>query len=443
MAFKDLTSSNQIKLVIQGIEIPLDVMSGYSYYDAKTYFKEPTRSAGGEIVNLNSYATFFVPRIKFWFNAMPIGAYRILGQLAKQYNEVIVTAYNLLEDTYVTHKMYFATEDFPEIFHIGLDTARLIYKEFELIGTNASVEDLSLIYNSNETEPQTSGLSFTYGYEVAIGDYDEEGDDPTAWTRTGFTLRDWNTASDGSGLTFQTGEITKFTETTTLYAQWQADTNFILSYDYENATSGNTEINKVVIQGNEVGELPTPVKNGYTFGGWFTQLYGAGTEITALTIYSWSNNLTIYAHWIGVSNTLLFDNNGGVGSMSSESIASGESFKLPKCTFTKTGYVFIGWTTDSESIEVEYEDEEIIVMPITNLTLYALYDLAFYLTYDTDGGLNDGFVDFGKIFESAIYTSKIDYSLAGWYEEDTFTTPISFPFIITEDTTIYAKWVAE
>jgi len=61
MEFTDLTNNNQIKLIIQGVEIPLNIMSGYSYYDAKTYFKEPERSAGGEIVNLNSYATFFVP----------------------------------------------------------------------------------------------------------------------------------------------------------------------------------------------------------------------------------------------------------------------------------------------------------------------------------------------------------------------------------------------
>lgn len=441
MAFTDLTNNNQIKLIIQGVEIPLNVMSGYSYYDAKTYFKEPERSAGGEIVNLNSYATFFVPRIKFYFNAMPIGAYRILGQIAKQYNEVIVTAYNLLEDTYVTHKMYFATDDFPEIFHVGLDTARLVYKEFELIGTNAPMEDLSLIYNSNETEPQTSGLTFTYGYEVTIGNYDEEGTDPTAWTKTGFTLRDWNTASDGSGLTFQTGEVTKFTETTTLYAQWQADTNFILSYDYENATSGDTEINKVVIQGSEIGTLPTPVKNGYTFGGWFTQLYGEGTEIISTTTYSWSGNLTIHAYWIGISNTLSFNNNGGSGTMTSQSVSSGESYQLPKCTFTKIGYAFIGWTSVSGGTTVEYDDEDLIVMPITNLTLYALYDIAYNLVYDTDGGLNDNFTDNGITFETAIYTIKDGYNLVGWYEEDTFTTPVVFPLTITEDTIIYAKWV--
>ena len=116
MAFKDLTSQNQIKLIIQGIEIPTNVMSGYSYYDAKTYFTEPQRTAGGEIVDLNSYATFFVPRIRFNFNAMPIGAYRILGKLAKQFNEVIVTAYDLLEDKYVNTQNVFWNTRFSRYF---------------------------------------------------------------------------------------------------------------------------------------------------------------------------------------------------------------------------------------------------------------------------------------------------------------------------------------
>ena len=96
----------------------------------------------------------FCSRIKFYFNAMPIGAYRILGKIAKQFNEVIVTAYDLLEDKYVTQKCILGHKIF-QVFHVGLETGRLVYKEFELIGTNP-LESISLIYNNNTTpEVQT------------------------------------------------------------------------------------------------------------------------------------------------------------------------------------------------------------------------------------------------------------------------------------------------
>lgn len=440
MAFKDLTSQNQIKLIIQGIEIPTNVMSGYSYYDAKTYFTEPQRTAGGEIVDLNSYATFFVPRIRFNFNAMPIGAYRILGKLAKQFNEVIVTAYDLLEDKYVTHKMYFGTQDFPEIFHVGLETARLVYREFELIGTNAPLESISLIYNNNTTPELQTGKSAQYGFEIIVGDYD--GDiDPMSFSRVGYKLKEWNTEPDGSGLTYQIGEVIKLTTTTIIYAVWQADSSFVLSFDYQGATGGVSEYSKEVIQGNAVGELPEPVRNGYVFSGWFTQIGGQGTQITNMTTYSLSGNLTVYAYWVGINNTLSFNNNGGIGSMPNQTIKSGETFQLPKSTMTKENNVFIGWTNSESGTTVIYKDEANIVMPTNNLTLYALYDLAYTLTYNTDGGLNDGFQDYGKTFNNAIYTKKDGYSLAGWYNEPEFTTAVIFPLTITADKTIYARWV--
>lgn len=98
-------SNNKIMLSINGNEIPCP--SSYSYVDAKSYFKEPTRSATGVINNLNSYATFFTPRLTFSFKYMPIEVYRLLMKLIKSYNEFIVTAYDPVDDAYVTRKMYF------------------------------------------------------------------------------------------------------------------------------------------------------------------------------------------------------------------------------------------------------------------------------------------------------------------------------------------------
>ncbi|WP_277557736.1 SMP-30/gluconolactonase/LRE family protein [Ereboglobus sp. PH5-10] len=45
------------------------------------------------------------------------------------------------------------------------------------------------------------------------------------------------------------------------------------------------------------GALPVPVKPGYTFAGWFTELDG-GTEVTQTTLVAKSHNHTIFAVWV-------------------------------------------------------------------------------------------------------------------------------------------------
>lgn len=224
MGMYDKSSINQIQLIINGIEIPN--MSSYSYFDAKSFFKEPTRTTKGRINKLNSYATFLTPRLKFEFKLMPIGAYRTLMKLIKEYNEFIVVAYDVVEDCYVTKKMYFKPKDFPKIYSMSLESLAIQNETFELVGTNADEDTLSLVYNKNISgDTTTSGIEFNYGEEVKIGDYDTDisNNDPRTWTRTGYTMTGWNTQADGSGTRYVTNAIVTLTATTNLYAQWEAN----------------------------------------------------------------------------------------------------------------------------------------------------------------------------------------------------------------------------
>lgn len=216
-------STNKIKLVINGREIPN--LSGYSYFDAKNFFKEPTRTTKGTINKLNSYATFLTPRLRFSFKLMPIGAYRVLMKLIKEYNEFIVTAYDIVEDTYVTRKMYFKPKDFPQIYQKSLEVLAIQDESFELVGTNADMETLSLVYNKNiPNSTITSLLEFSYGDEIVIGDYDSDlsNENPRTWSRSGYIMTGWNTAADGSGVDYTTNHVVHLTNSIVLYAQWEA-----------------------------------------------------------------------------------------------------------------------------------------------------------------------------------------------------------------------------
>lgn len=298
MIYDGMKSENKIRLEINGVPIPK--LSDYSYFDAKSFFTEPVRSALGVINDLNGYATFLTPRLKFSFKLMPIETYRTLMKLIKEYNEFIVTAYDIVEDKYVTRKMYFYPKDFPQIFQHSLEVLAVLDEGFELVGTNDDVDELSIVYNSNSEPVTTSGLTFLYGNEVRIGDYDNAdgaGVDPTAFTRDGYVLKGWNTKPDGTGFAYATGAVIMPTVSMVLYAQWVPTTTFVLTFDYQGATSGNDVVSKEVSSGALVGDLPTPAKDGLTFVGWYTLSNGAGTKITSSTIFDYNRNMTLYAYW--------------------------------------------------------------------------------------------------------------------------------------------------
>lgn len=69
---------------------------------------------------------------------------------------------------------------------------------------------------------------------------------------------------------------------------------------------------KIVEKGKAVGTLPTPVREGYVFDGWYTDASG-GTRVTADTVYSERTCTTLYAHWRELQNgPIQYDPAGGV-----------------------------------------------------------------------------------------------------------------------------------
>lgn len=87
------------------------------------------------------------------------------------------------------------------------------------------------------------------------------------------------------------GSIVKITEDE-FNAQLKGVYN--ISFDTNGA---NTQLDdKIVYYGTEIGELPTPTKDYYTFDGWYTAKDG-GDKITKSSIFDCSENITLYAHW--------------------------------------------------------------------------------------------------------------------------------------------------
>ena len=230
-------------------------------------------------------------------------------------------------------------------------------------------------------------------------------------SKTGNTFGGYYTATNGGGtpLINASGNITSsFTNTlynnnVTLYAKWSVN-NYTITF---NANGGSVSTaNKSVTYGSTYGDLPTPTRTGYTFIGWFTgnatrdssqaykdhpmlyysdtysDLYNAfGYNEKSLYNHYLSNgksegrrisqyissdtvaitsNTTLYAGWYPNPNTytITYYGNGGssdqYGTSWSNTATYDSTYTVESNWYTRTGYTFAGWTTNSDGTDDGY-----------------------------------------------------------------------------------------
>lgn len=113
--------------------------------------------------------------------------------------------------------------------------------------------------------------------------------------KAGYTFDGWFTEKTGGT------KVTTFTRTQTVYAQWTKDSEpenpenpeyYTIIFDANGGT-----VKPDTMKTDAAGKLtvlPTPVRNGYTFDGWFTKAEG-GERVTTDTVFT--SHTTVYAHW--------------------------------------------------------------------------------------------------------------------------------------------------
>ena len=116
-------------------------------------------------------------------------------------------------------------------------------------------------------------------------------------TRTGYTFKNWNTKSDGTGTSYASGANYTANAAVTLYAIWQINT-WAVTYDGNGATGGST-----ASQTKTYGQALALRSNGFTktnhnFVNWNTAANGSGTGYAAGASYTGNAALTLYAQWV-------------------------------------------------------------------------------------------------------------------------------------------------
>jgi uncharacterized repeat protein (TIGR02543 family) len=110
-------------------------------------------------------------------------------------------------------------------------------------------------------------------------------------TVTGYTFTSWNTQRDGNGWWFMPGDAIQVNDNLTLYAQWEYVT-YRVSYEFYPG------VYKTVYHGEPYGFLFQPTIDHLQFGGWWSQPWGEGFEITEYTIADEFSPKHIFPLWI-------------------------------------------------------------------------------------------------------------------------------------------------
>ena len=100
--------------------------------------------------------------------------------------------------------------------------------------------------------------------------------------------------------------------------------------------------------------LPTPIRPGYAFAGWFdnTQLTGEVKEYNPETSIG---TQSYFAKWIPNTYTVKFNANGGIGTMGNMTMTYGTATHLNANKYTRTGYAFLGWAKSATG-SIVYKD---------------------------------------------------------------------------------------
>lgn len=240
--------------------------------------------------------------------------------------------------------------------------------------------------------------------------------------KTDETFAGWYTDSSFTGNSIQFP--LKITEDRTLYAKWLP--NFTVTFE----TNGGSAISSY--KAGVVDTAPESYRPDYQLAGWYTNPVFEGSPINFPYIVT--RPITLYAQWLK-TYPITFDSQGG-DSIHPITTAIAQSLPSP----TKDGFTFAGWYLDEE-----YTEDSKISLPYTvteSTTLYAKWQQNFTVTFNSQGGSAIPSQTTGYI-ESEPRPQRGDMLFAGWYLEAACIegSKISFPYTVTMDTTLYAKWL--
>lgn len=323
-----------------------------------------------------------------------------------------------------------------------------------------------------------------------------------AFTRPGYEFTSWAESENGQGRTYADkapfAEVTIYQGnkiedggTIILYAQWEKLPDVTISYTPKPTSLGTVKLNDAAAEGNDItvqegtvdehlnpetgvaqGATAVPGE-GSVFVGWYdaqdTERENSLTESTTYRPEKDSSgryrNGSYVARFRLKQYVLRYDANGGTGTMEGQTFPHGQAHPLEKCAFSREGYRFVGWATESTG-KVKYEDQKSIKLDeefknLTNdndvVTLYAVWEeqsvTIGYVSSDTELGtvtVESEPVDaVTGTAHGSTAQAKSGAKFDGWYSADSTLLSTELTFVpkkadgaVWQGTTYYARFSA-
>lgn len=270
-------------------------------------------------------------------------------------------------------------------------------KVSDLVQRTTTHEDGSVTVRTvDQSTDVVSGCQVYYpaGQRITLATLAKDGDcwDSSMLTRPGHTQLGW---SQDSQATQAQAEVTMVEGGMTVYAVWVG--NPVLTYDTNKPNTWNGQMpstpasvsvpyDTAAADGSGWQSGDTTKIRGYRFLGWY-----AGPQDDA-GLYDWNTlltgNVTVYAHWQRLQANVVYDANGGTGSHGTTTGWQYSDVTVPSDTsksFTRAGYVFLGWDTQADGNGTAYKDGSQVPLQDKDITLYAQWQPVFEQFTPTGG----------------------------------------------------------
>lgn len=239
----------------------------------------------------------------------------------------------------------------PYEFTLGANTS--VYAKFIL-------KQCTITLNKNGGSTGASSVTASHGSTLPAF---------TAHSRTGYTLDGYYTdPSTGTKIIDASGALVASTTYANASKQWNNDATSLTLYAHWTAKQTTVTLNQQSGSGGTTGVTATydaampdadmPTRTGYTFGGYYTETAGSGTQYytnTGASARNWNiedATKTLYAKWTVHNYTITYHLDEGTNHGSNPATYTIESSAITLQNPTKYGYDFDGWyTNEGKTIE--------------------------------------------------------------------------------------------
>ena len=291
------------------------------------------------------------------------------------------------------------------------------YDVYEPITRNLILESKYEI-NSYKISYYNEGVKYIEDQKI---NYGENALKPnTNPSKIGYTFKYWSLKENGEKYEFST----KITKDISLYAVYEIN-KYTVTYINE-----GVEYHKETAEyGSVVTKIQDPIKEGYTFTGWYTKDNEKVTYPITVT-----ENITLYSKYEINSYKVSYYNE-GKKYIEDQQINYGENALKPNTNPSKIGYTFKYWSLKENGEEYEFSTK------ITkDIALYAVYEINKYtVTYINEGTeYHKETALYGSVITSIQDPTKEGYTFTGWYTKD--NEKVTYPITVTKNITLYSKY---